>query len=365
MSYLNIKNLTLSLKNFRLEDVSLDLPRGKVMIILGPSGSGKSVLLETIAGFHRPQRGAVRIDGREITALPPENRDIGFMFQDYALFPHKTVLQNITFSLQFRRAKDGPPGITVDQTMEMLRITSLAHRYPDTLSGGEKQRVALARALVRRPRLFLFDEPMSALDARAREELQEDLRTLFKELDMTVVYVTHDQYEALALGDMIAVINGGRVLQFGSRNDVFRRPADPFVARFVGMENLLPGQVTGISESRVEVRVGQAAVFMARSDSCLKEGQKVLVGVRPEDIRVHTCPPAEDESLLNNIWQGVVREVFPTGMFFKMRTDGPADLVTFLTRREMEAVGPDWEKGVWLSVPAEDVHTIASGNESE
>jgi len=361
MSFLEIENLSLTLHNFQLQNISLTLPRGKVLVVLGPSGSGKSVLLEAVAGFHRLERGSIRLDGREITFLPPEKRRLGFMFQDYALFPHRTVRQNIAFPRQFLRAENAEAegeGIGVEQAVELLHLTNLVDRYPANLSGGEKQRVAMARALVCRPQLFLFDEPMSALDARAREELRQELHNLFRELNLTVVYVTHDQTEALALGDLIAVIHQGRLLQCGAREEVFRRPADPFVARFVGMENLLPGRVCRVDGDVVEVHLADMGVITARRRDGVAEGSEVLVGIRPEDIRIIPNRPAEDIPGRENILSAVVGEIYPAGMFYKVGTAGRTPLTVYLTGREMKEAALERGKTIWLGIPAADIHLL-------
>lgn len=259
---------------FRLQNVTLRLQRGQVLVILGASGSGKSVFLESLAGFNRPAAGRIFLDGQEVTAYPPEMRQIGFMFQDYALFPHLTVKDNILFSQRFhkvrRQAAFTPwlpkrpvqglelketrlfPASSRDEGAEVVKWLHLEHlleRYPGQLSGGEKQRVALARVLLQQPKLFLFDEPMSALDARTREDLREELRGIFKELNLTAVYVTHDQAEALALADQVCILQNGRVVQAGMKEEAFGRPVDVATARFVGMDNILLGKV-----SRVELK---------------------------------------------------------------------------------------------------------------
>lgn len=336
MSFFKIENLSLQLRDFKLYNLSLQLPQGKVMAILGPSGAGKSVLLETIAGFYRPNRGRIWLDGRDLTPLPAEKRRIGFMFQDYALFPHWTVQQNILSPLRFNHRNGGQANMDPGQIMAMLRIDHLAGRYPENLSGGEKQRVALARALMSRPELLLFDEPMSALDARAREELREELGQLLRELSLTAIYVTHDQAEALALGDIIAIMQGGRLVQSGSKEEVFKRPATPFVARFVGMENLLPGRVMQVegkagSCATVKVEVEPLGVVIARGSYDVRAGEKVLLGIRPEDIllgETEDLPPT-------NILFMVVTSIIPWGLFYKLHLRGKLSLVAYLLKQKI------------------------------
>jgi ABC-type Fe3+/spermidine/putrescine transport system ATPase subunit len=247
MSYFMIHDLSVVLPRFSLQGVSLALEQGQTLVLLGPSGSGKSVMLETIAGFHLPAKGRIELSGREITSLPPEERGLGFMFQDYALFPHLTVERNIAFGLRRNPEADRH----VEHVMKLLGVRHLIGRRPSSLSGGEKQRVALARALATEPQLFLFDEPLSALDARMREELREELRVLLRTLNATSVYVTHDRLEARALADVIAIIQDGAIRQVGSPQDVFSAPVDAWVAKFVGMQVLRPEQIEPGGPGRV------------------------------------------------------------------------------------------------------------------
>lgn len=354
MSFFEIQNLNLAFKDFHLANLSLTLPQGKVLAILGPSGSGKSMLLETIAGFHRPAGGTIRLGRRDITALPPEYRRIGFVFQDYALFPHKTVRENIAFPLKIRPTPTASPEISLNGIMHLLGLEHLAHRYPTNLSGGEKQRVALARALVSNPQLYLFDEPMAALDARWRDVLREELRNLFNQLNLTAVYVTHDQQEALALGDFIAILHQGKLLQYGTRNDVFRHPVTPFVARFVGMENLLPGKVTGIGPHQVTVTVGNTPLT-AFTEQPWQEQQDIIVGIRPEDIKISQQSSGNGET---GVLPVRIQEIRPAGIFYKVCTADPLALVAYTTRREIEETGLAVGQQAWLNIAQQDMHIL-------
>ena len=222
-----------------LRDVSLSISEGEFFTLVGPSGCGKTTTLRLVAGLETPTEGVVRFDGTDVSGVPTEDRDVGVVFQNYALFPHMTVRENVAYGLKF----GGPPaGTTVDERvgdlLEMMDIAGMGDRDPDNLSGGQQQRVALARALAPEPDVLLLDEPMSALDARLREQLRRSVKRVQKELGVTTVYVTHDQEEALAVSDRVAVMNGGRVEQVGTPQDVYRRPETEFVATFVGDNNV-------------------------------------------------------------------------------------------------------------------------------
>ena len=226
-----------------LNDVSLNVATGEMLAILGPSGCGKSTLLRVVAGLLRADRGTVRIAGREMNGVPPRDRGIGFVFQDYALFPKMTVRDNIAFGLRVRGV---PPGDRNRKTSEMLELVGLAEeadRPVETLSGGQRQRVALARALAVSPSLLLLDEPLSALDIKVRERLRREIAAVQKKVGITTLIVTHDQEEAMELGDRIAVMNDGRIEQVASPREVYQEPATEFVAKFIGEVNVLPGQL--------------------------------------------------------------------------------------------------------------------------
>ncbi len=224
--------------------VSHAFPEGRISAVLGPSGSGKSTALFLIAGLADPDAGSVLLDGRDVTNVPAEKRDIGLMFQSYALFPHLTVIENVAFGLRTRGVAKAARMERAREVLETVRMGAFAHRRIEGLSGGEQQRVALARALAFRPRVLLLDEPLSALDAKMREDLRVELFSLLRALALTTVYVTHDQAEALALGDELVVMREGRIEQVGRPADVYHRPRSPFVARFLGAANLVAGEVS-------------------------------------------------------------------------------------------------------------------------
>jgi thiamine transport system ATP-binding protein len=268
-----------------LDDVSFRVEDGEFFTLVGPSGCGKTTTLRTVAGFESPDAGTVRIDGESVTRVPPEERDIGVVFQNYALFPHMTVAENVAYGLRFR----DPPGDVsregrVTELLSLVDLDGFEDRDPDELSGGQQQRIALARALAPGPELLLLDEPMSALDARLRKTLRRQLQTIQSELGVTTLYVTHDQDEALAISDRLAVMNGGRIEQIGPPRDVYRRPATRFVATFLGENNVFEGPVTDAPASDGEhslLTVSDTTVRIPRVDA-----DRALVCVRPEALTV-------------------------------------------------------------------------------
>jgi putative spermidine/putrescine transport system ATP-binding protein len=261
--------------------ITLDVAQGEFLVLLGPSGCGKTTTLRMIAGFVEPTEGAIRIGGRDITRLPPWKRNTGLVFQNYALFPHLTVVQNIAFGLEMRGLARSEIGSKVDEALRLVRLEELGERLPRQLSGGQQQRVALARALVFRPDVLLLDEPLSNLDAKLRGEVRVEIRRLQQRLGITTVMVTHDQEEALTVADRLVVISEGRVRQVGSQRDLYERPATRFVADFVGRSSFIRGQMEGnrlVSDGGLTIRCGK-----------LLSGEAVLA-LRPERVTVASTP---------------------------------------------------------------------------
>jgi len=228
-----------------LDDLSLRIEPGEFVSLLGPSGCGKTTALRALAGLEGIDAGAIRIDGVDVASTPVDKRDIGMVFQQYSLFPHMTVRQNVSFGLEMRRVAAAERRVRVVEALDMVHLGDFADRYPHQLSGGQQQRVALARALVTRPRVLLLDEPLSALDAKVRVALRDEIRRIQSDLGITTVFVTHDQEEALAVSDRIAVMHAGRIEQIGSPEDLYRSPSSAFTADFVGQSNRLPGDLRG------------------------------------------------------------------------------------------------------------------------
>jgi ABC-type Fe3+/spermidine/putrescine transport system ATPase subunit len=274
-----------------LNDVSLEISSGEFFFILGPSGCGKSTLLRIIAGLERADTGSVLMDGRLLDEVPAHERGIGMVFQNYALWPHMTVAQNISFGLEVRRLSSQETRARVGEALELVRLAGFAHRYPHELSGGQQQRVALARALAIRPSIILLDEPLSNLDARLRDEIRQELSTLHTKLGVTMVYVTHDQEDALTLGSRIALLNRGRVEQEGPPRDLYERPTSVFAAQFLGDANLIPCEVQVRSGSgSVVARLRTSAPLsydLPLNCSTPPASGPALVCVRPESLTLN------------------------------------------------------------------------------
>jgi putative spermidine/putrescine transport system ATP-binding protein len=272
-----------------VDRLDLDVRRGEFLTLLGPSGSGKTTTLMMLAGFEGPTAGEILLDGRAIGRLPPHKRDIGMVFQHYALFPHMTVAENVAFPLSVRAIAKADLAQRVERALAMVQLAGLADRRPAQLSGGQQQRVAVARALVFEPKLVLMDEPLGALDKQLREQMQLEIRRLHRELGVTMVYVTHDQAEALTMSDRIAVFRQGRIQQIGTPEDVYERPTNAFVARFIGENNRVAGTVERVDGNRCAVRAG-AAVLAGTCAEPLAAGEAALVSVRPEQITLGGTP---------------------------------------------------------------------------
>ncbi|MEW1724190.1 ABC transporter ATP-binding protein [Streptomyces sp. NPDC093109] len=281
--HIEIDGLASGYEGQRVLDVDrLSIRRGEFLSVLGPSGCGKTTLLNSLAGFVRPTAGRITIDGVDLTDVPTHRRGLGLVFQNYALFPHMTVADNVAYGLKVRRVERAERTERVTEALRLVGLEQYAARRPKQLSGGQQQRVAVARALATRPAVLLLDEPLSNLDAKLRREMRVELRELQQRLGITMVFVTHDQEEAMSLSDRIAVLNGGRLEQLGTPTEIYRTPATRFVAEFIGAANILDG--TGTADGKLAVGAGAA-----RLDSGLagvRDGEAVTVAVRPERVAV-------------------------------------------------------------------------------
>jgi len=270
-----------------VSEVSLSIQEGELFTLLGPSGCGKTTLLRLIAGFYAPDGGEIRFDDRVVNAVPPHERGIGMVFQNYALWPHMTVSENVSYGLKLRKVSSSEIAERVRGVLHKVGLTGLGDRYPGQISGGQQQRVALARALVLNPQILLLDEPLSNLDAKIRIQVRAEIRKLQKELGITTIYVTHDQEEALTLSDRIAVFNQGKVFQVGPPKALYERPANRFVADFIGINNLVDGTVRAIEGPlrtvRVETAVGEISAIY---DERLRAGDRCVICIRPENAAV-------------------------------------------------------------------------------
>jgi putative spermidine/putrescine transport system ATP-binding protein len=271
-----------------VRDANLVVERGEFVSFLGPSGCGKTTILRMIAGFEMPTSGRIMIAGKDVTALKPSQRNIGMVFQSYALFPNMTVGGNIGFGLRVAGAPSQKIKERVEEMLALIKLPQLGDRYPWQLSGGQQQRVALARAIAPRPSVLLLDEPLSALDAKIRVSLREEIRTIQKELGITTIFVTHDQEEALSISDRVMVMNEGRIEQIGTPFEVYNRPSTPFVASFVGTLSILPGAVENLAKGMVRTD-GATFVGLTLPATATKDG-KVMLALRPEALRFEKRP---------------------------------------------------------------------------
>jgi len=285
-----------------VDGINLDIEDGEIMTLLGPSGCGKTTTLRCIAGFLIPDEGDIYLGDQQITSLSPEKRGIGFVFQNYALWPHMTVFDNLAFGLRLRRVRKAEIKKRVGEALELVRLGGFAERYPRQLSGGQQQRIALARALVIQPRVLLLDEPLSNLDAQLREEMRFEIRELQKSLNITAVYVTHDQAEALVLSDRIAVMNEGVITQIGTPQQIYNQPNNRFVAGFIGLSSFVEGVVTQLDStaSHATVTTSDNLDIRVPGDS-LSLNQKLTLAVRPEHITLKhdaSVPVPQEANLL-------------------------------------------------------------------
>jgi spermidine/putrescine ABC transporter ATP-binding subunit len=286
---------------YAAREVTLDVQPGEFYSLLGSSGSGKTTILRMIGGFEIPDYGQVWIGGENVTTEPPYRRDVHTVFQSYALFPHMTVAQNIAYPLTIAKVPRAEIAPQVTESLRMFRIEGLGDRRPAQLSGGQQQRVALARALISRPKVLLLDEPLSALDAKIREEVRQELRELQLQLNLTFIYVTHDQEEALALSDRIAVMNQGHLEQVGCPKEIYNRPASAFVAEFIGKANFLKGKVLEANAGLVWVDVANSRVRASVANYVPKVGETVRLMIRPEQIKYRS--EAADNQVLGRVIQ--------------------------------------------------------------
>ncbi len=275
--------------------VSLEIQDGELFTLLGPSGCGKTTILRLIGGFHKPDHGEIYFAGRPVTSIPPYERNIGMVFQNYALWPHMTISHNITYGLKLKKIPKPEIAEKVSHVLKLVNLSGLEYRYPGQLSGGQQQRVALARALVLNPDVLLLDEPLSNLDAKIRIQVRAEIRKLQKDLGITTIYVTHDQEEALTLSDRIAVINLGKLLQIGSPRDLYERPENPFVADFIGINNLISGDVQEINtaEKWMKVQTGVGSLICIGNGRS-KPGDRCMVSVRPETASISLSEEAQE-----------------------------------------------------------------------
>jgi len=282
-----------------VKDLNLSIGRGEFLTMLGPSGSGKTTCLMMLAGFESATHGEIKLDGVSINNIPPHKRGIGMVFQNYALFPHMTVAENLAFPLEVRKMGKAEREAKVKRALDMVQMGEFGGRRPAQLSGGQQQRIALARALVFDAELVLMDEPLGALDKQLREHMQFEIKHLHEQLGITVVYVTHDQGEALTMSDRVAVFNDGRIQQLAPPEDLYERPENSFVAQFIGENNTLPGTVESIANGVAEVRLPSGELISAEPVNVSNPGESTLVSIRPERVEIDHSRLPEDAHLID------------------------------------------------------------------
>lgn len=330
-----------------MDEVSLTVRKGELFTLLGPSGCGKSTTLRVIAGLELPDEGRIYLDGEDITYKKPNERNVIMMFQNYALWPHMTVYDNIAYGLRLRRLSEAEVSKRVKWALEMLGLEGMEQRYPLQLSGGQQQRVALARAVVLEPKVLLLDEPLSNLDAKLRMRVRDEIVDLQRRLGITVIYVTHDQEEAMSISDRIAIMDKGRVVQVGSPYEIYHKPLSFFVATFMGRSNVLPARVEGrVSENVYEVSAGAMRIYGSSYGRGLSPGEEVIAVMRYESIR-----RASGESI--NVIEGTVERTsfIGTALQAKVLIDGKRHLMAYLSPRDYVETG----SRIKLYVSPEDV----------
>jgi len=352
-STVRLKNISKFFGDFNvIKNVSFDINKGEFFSLLGPSGCGKTTLLRIIAGFEDPTKGAVYLDEVNVVPKPPHKRHVNTVFQNYALFPHLTVFENVAFPLRLKKVSESQIRKEVAQYLELVRLPSEMSKFPAQLSGGQKQRVAIARALINKPKVLLLDEPLSALDAKLRQHMLVELDAIHDKVGITFIYVTHDQQEALSVSDRVAVMNQGSVLQIGSPVEIYEAPADSFVAKFIGETNYLRGKVVSLIDQENAVAemdgIGKINIYL---DKAVKKGDSVLLTVRPEKIHITTEKPTNFSEGFN-IFEGIVDEVIYTGFQSKffIKTD---DSFTFKAFKQhvkffTDERGINWKDKVFL-----------------
>ncbi len=352
MAYLELRNVCKAFSGTDVvHDFTLDIDKGALVSFLGPSGCGKTTTLRMIAGFEQLDSGTITLDGADITAVPPNRRGIGMVFQAYALFPNKNVRDNIAFGLRMKKTPRSEIAKKVQAVLEMVRLLDTADRYPHQLSGGQQQRIALARALAVEPRVLLLDEPLSALDAEVRVALRAEIRRIQSELAITTVYVTHDQEEALSISDEVVVMNRGLIEQVGTPEEVYRAPQTRFVATFIGTANQFRGTATG----RDRVRCSNVEL-LSPDIGTLREGQEVVALVRPENIQVEKEQPRRPDW---NIMPGVVETITFHGAVTRLGVNvGGQRVVADVTVANTPAVGLN--QRIWLVFPPSACQVMAA-----
>ncbi|KRA00191.1 Fe3+/spermidine/putrescine ABC transporter ATP-binding protein [Mesorhizobium sp. Root157] len=334
-----------------VDDLNLTIDQGEFLSLLGPSGSGKTTILMMLAGFESPTSGTISLGSQRIDQLPPYKRNMGVVFQNYALFPHMDVAANVAFPLEMRGIAKADIAEKVTRALDMVQLGTLKDRRPSQLSGGQQQRVALARALVFEPSVVLMDEPLGALDKQLREQMQLDIRALHRRLGLTIVFVTHDQSEALTMSDRIAVFNRGRIEQIGSPREIYDQPHSRFVAQFIGETNLVEGTLAENGQSGATVALPGGGTIRVQPSGAPQQSQKILVSVRPERIRL------DKGGKTDNSYSATITDAVYHGDHLRIQLDGDAfGFIVKADRSRADRSRAEWSPGdrVTVSFSASD-----------
>ncbi len=375
-SDVKIERISKAFGDFRaLKEVNLEIKKGEFFSLLGPSGCGKTTLLRIIAGFETPDDGVVTLDGTDVLPLPPNKRHVNTVFQNYALFPHLSVFENVAFPLRIKKLPNSVIKERVTEYLKLVELEAHAHKKPSLLSGGQKQRVAIARALINEPSVLLLDEPLSALDAKLRQHMLIELDRIHDKIGITFIYVTHDQQEALSVSDRLAVMSQGDVLQVGTPHEIYESPASEFVARFIGETNLYDGVVLSVEKlpapraasasgevSMVELDIPELGRVKVTTVDAVKKGQQVTFTIRPEKIVIASEKPSTKREDIN-LLEGVVDEPIYSGFQtkFYVRISEQAVIKVIKQHANYSDEGPDivWKDSVYLSWSADDGYIVA------
>ncbi len=350
MKALVLENLNVEIGGFRIENLDLSVEEGEIFVILGSNGAGKTKLLETISGFLELSSGRIELFGKDITDESTRDRKIGFIFQDIALFPHMSVKKNILYGTRYR--KDTEVERKFSELIALFGLEKFLDRFPQTLSGGEKQKVALARTLITEPKLILLDEPTAAISINERERIDIEIKNILKKFKKTALFVTHNENEAFLLGDRIAVMDNGRILQIGKADEIFYRPASEKVAKFLGETNIFTGMVTKKGNGTVTVNVDGVDIT-AIGD--FEPGKRVKMFVRPENVLLVNEPY---RTSARNLLQGSVKNILPRGLLMKVEIDAGIQIISFITRNSAKEFNIRQGTELYVEFKATAIHMI-------
>jgi spermidine/putrescine transport system ATP-binding protein len=367
-AFLEFENISKSFGNVRaVVNTSLSIKKGEFFSLLGPSGCGKTTLLRMVAGFEKPDTGRIYLNGEDITDLPPNRRKVNTIFQNYALFPHLTVWDNIAFGLKIEKRPKREIEAEVGSMLKLIQMEDQAWKYPDQISGGQKQRVAIARALIKKPEVLLLDEPLAALDLKLRQRMLIELDLIHDEVGITFVYVTHDQGEAMSLSDRIAVMDKGIIEQTGAPMEIYEAPSSSFVAAFIGDTNFFEGKVKDvISSDYLRIDIGDFPDVVCFNDKHRKKGDLVYLSVRPEKIRISRDKPSDDP--LHNTVKVHVEDVIYQGAmtrFWVSTGEYRLAIIQQHSRFLLDEKPIRWNEDVWISWHADDGFMLERYSESD